>query len=204
MWTPLLPDIGEARLDALEAILKAAIPDLNTCLARDQYTSLLVSGDYPALTPDIVDQGDTAASWDPLLEGTIKVAICAGGMREGTDFEADQEFIDQADSWGMRLTLHTSIYVYMADVLRIESPRLQARYREKAQARLSGWCRGVLNSRANIDILLASQEFCAVGGTEFDSLTKCKARTGIKSYFQRSAGNITTYGVHVDHIGMIA
>ena len=204
MWTPNLPDIGEARLIAIRDILRGKISDLNTCLSRDSQTSILITGDYPALSTDCVDIGDTAAEWSSTEEGAIKIAVCAGGMREGLDYEVEQEFIDETTTWGLRQVLHTSIFLYLGDVMQITDPRLQARYREILQCRLGGWCRGVLNLPENREIVLASQEFVPVGGSEFDVLTRCRARTGMKNYIPRSAGNTTTYGVHIDHQGIIA
>lgn len=194
-----LPDAGEARLLAMQAMTVASLADLNSSLNRD------------ALSPMRFISSQVILG-DP--ETVTKSLICfvGGGKQDGTDMElgTGPQFMPRSDNTAPSLSVHTNIYVYLHPDDLIPAPTgdtaadaLRAvQYLETARARIVGHLRRrVFNSQAASVITLGSQEF---NGTGYDQLLNARivsVRNGVT--FKGAGGNLALYSAHLAHEGTV-
>jgi len=141
------PGIGEARLDAIQALIIASLDDLNAALNRDARSPL-------TFAPEDVIQGDP--------ETVTKSLICivGGGKQDGTDMGIIGRSIPRGDCSGYQETVSTNIYVYIGpNDMRTDGALGYVAYRETARQRIVDHLRHrVFNCRNGSAIPLASQE----------------------------------------------
>lgn len=160
-----LPDVGEARLDAMQAMIIASLDDLNASLNRDAQSPLTFTSAQVIIG-------------DPEMVTVSTICVCGGGKQDATDMELGQggnEFMPRTDSAAPHIDLSTNIYVYISQNDMIPAPssdtiadaQKAVLYREKARARIVGHLRRrVFNSQAASCITLASQEFSGSGAND--------------------------------------
>lgn len=208
MYDPAKPGIGENRLYAVQSLIQAKIPDLNTCLKQDAYTSGLVAAQYGGdLTTSIVEIGQTEVLWDS-KNGLIRIRVRSGGGRTGLDFEGKIEYVDMARK---SYTFHTFIGMFLHPhaykVTQGSDPVAQAMKREIARERMSDWLRNTLNNQeynACTQLTLPSKEFHSATDTNTDVLGRCFATQGYKDEMKAGAGgDEVLMGIYMVHVGVI-
>lgn len=203
-YSPSAPGVGENRLYAVQSLIQAKIPDLNTCLKQDANTSGLLAAQYGGdLTTAIVEIGHTEVLWTPDT-GLIRIRIRSGGGRTGLDFEGKIEYVDMARK---SYTFHTFVGMFLHPnaykIVQGGDPAAQAMKREIARERMSDWLRNVLNNQEYSDctqLTLPSKEFHSDVDTNTDKLGRCFATQGYKDDIKGGAGGDETllaiYFVH--------
>jgi hypothetical protein len=202
-YSTTLPNIDEARLDAITALLVANLASLNTSLLRGGLWTL------PAITSSMVSIGDPERLPLTAAEAPIILSVVGGGRYEELDTEADYRYIDQSANSGFKVDVYTNIFVYLhpdsvpAADNTWASVRAQAATRERIRSRVCDWLRaGVLNAQANLAITLGSREYSVSPG--FDVLDRCRASMIYKGYFEKSfARGQQLYGAHIVHVGRV-
>jgi hypothetical protein len=187
-----MPGIGEARLDALQALIIASLPDLNAALARDGKSPL-------SFAPEQVIQGDPET-----VTGSL-ICLVGGGKQDGTDLEVEGRFIPRGDCSGYQETVSTNIYVYIGpNDMRTDDLLAYVQYRETTRQRVVDHLRKrVFNCAAGASIVLSSREHTT--SPDFDTLHDGMAHAVYMGLVSKgSAGSFNVWCAHLVHEGRLA
>lgn len=213
-WSPLRPDIGLARLYAIEAIIEEAMPDLSQAFLSNPDTAYLRQK-FGALDQRQVDIGDLEVM-PPLAKGFLQIRVEGAGHREGLNSTSRMAYMAN----GTEEVFYTSVYGYLHDdAFRDEKKQLQARKRETALQILSGWLRarvlnyvgplanGTLVNRRIIPLVswerFPDGHLTGQGVQATDYLSDCIATEGHTGYFLRQFSGAVLYGIEMRHQGTI-
>ncbi len=198
-YSTTIINAGEARLQAIQALLQSKLSDLNAAFSVAPAPGLGV-----ALTGSCVHISDPETLPDVTTQ-PVWFCVVGGGRQESLDFTTRYEFIGKTTTSGFHNVYLTHIFGYVhPDALgQNTDPFDQAEKRERLRERMSDWLRAdCFNTPTGQDIVLVSQEFAS--GSDFDHLTRCVAKEGRKGFFYKSFGGTQgVYGLHVTVEGEI-
>lgn len=200
-WEAGRPGIGEARLYAIQALLRSRIVDLSEALRLNVVTSSLITN-YGALTPDMVIIGDMEGRWD-IKTGLLRIAVSAGNKRNGLDATGERLYIGGIN----KQIRYTDIYLYFHDsIFTMERMDEQRLLRAIAVEVAADWLfDGVLNKVGNGEIPLTSRVNQDTDSDRTDKLTMCLCTTLQKGFFTAGMGNGSRiyYGIQAIHEGQV-
>jgi len=193
-FNPNLPGIREAINDALKSLIVAAIPDLNTQLARRSAPLSMITA-----TSGQVMLGD----FDTLPEAATNpfwITILGGGRQDGRDATVE---IKQSGP-GYWYTFYTNIFAYVhVQSFPGNSVSVQAEARERMRTILEDWLLGdVFNNATNFDITLGSRQMAVAPA--YDALTYAYASDVTAGLSGKSFGQSQLVPMlHIVHQGKV-
>lgn len=199
-WNPTQPGIGEARLYALENLIKPHMADLNTAIANRPLLSYLVQKPNIPIDDTMCSIGDLEGMWK-LEQGCLRVCISAGDKRTGLDASGKRLYIG---GYNMQ-DRTTAIYVYYhPEVFLQENFDQQRRERAIALEVISDWLfDGILNTPTNGDIKLTStiyQEIMTDPSQQtYDSMQMSICSNMMKGFWTPPYSSRSYYGIHAIH-----
>lgn len=198
-WDPLNPGIGEARLYAMENLIKPHMADLSTALLNRPLLSYVIS-DYVPIDDTMCGIGDLEGCWK-VEQGCLRVRISAGDKRTGLDATGKRLYIG---GYNMQ-DRTTAIYVYFhPDIFLQENFDQQGLERAIALEVISDWLfDGILNVPSNGEIPLTStiyQESMSDPSLQsYDAMQLGICSSLIKGYWTPPYGVRSYYGIHAIH-----
>jgi len=203
-YSTVLPNIDEARLEAVHALIVGQIADLDASLQLSPIS-------FPAGTAvaGLVVIGDPE-SLPSQAEAPFLICVTGGTSVDTVDLETELRYVGVPSTVSsFRLTLHTTVRVYIhprtfpAADSSISSIQSQAELRERLRSRLCDFIRSdVFQSGSGVDIALGSREYATAPG--YDAYTQVRVAEIRKGLFDKSfAGLVSVFGAELLVTGLV-